>query len=618
MGLLTGESEIIVPYDQSKPRQKLIRKNAVLQLTELLGRFKDSVKSGKEVNKYGTEAEAYLLDRVNIGSVPIYTVNINTPEYMKLNNTEHEEQVDMKEEFSAWMVEVLPRQPFNNKLDFQELWQHFSYIARHFTNSKQETSKLLFSGSILPHMGTLNYYITPEGKVVPLEDRENINTISESSTFLDSTITHHARFRGLTVNVKTRRGSKPEIRVPIYKDINTKIKEVVLDHFGYGMGCLALQVTFSCKSMNECRFLYDQLHVFSAFAQVLSNSSAIANGKLIDWDSRWKLIEQSTDDRKQTEKSGLEKGRYGTINLYISNDKRNKNSYNDRKFTLNKRFRRALKQQLKRHDSEFSKDTRLLNHYGYLFVRECLTVFESRDKDNNIEDTVDFESIQSSNWNDVRFKPPGSFESKLGWLMEFRSMDSPLTGREKAALIFLVKLFKNMITDEKLGVNFYIPISMVDENFNQAVLRDSDKNAKFIFRRYFSKYLHGKDYLKDEWVTVSLLEFFEGNETFAGIKALINAYLDVNAVSITEESANLGYDLTRRVWDVYNFYVARARGEIVSNARFIRNFVLNHKSYKQDSIVSDQIVTDLLDTLFSVQEADNCAELLGSYLQDLN
>lgn len=618
MGLLVGESETIIPYNQSKRHQKLIRKNAALQLVELIERFKGFVKPAEEEHKYGTEAEAYVLNKVTIDGKQVYTVNIDTPDYIKLNNTEHQEYLDIKEEFSAWMVEVLPRKPFTSKLDYQELLQHFRYITHNLTNSAEDEAKLLISGSILPHMGTLKYYVTPDMKVIPFEEREALNHVSGSTTFLDSTITNHSRFRGLTYNVKTRRGAKPEIQVPIYKDINTQDNQFISDHFGYGMGCLALQVTFSCKSMDDARFLYDQLHVFGPFAQLLSNSSAVANGKLIDWDSRWRLIEQSTDDRKPSEIGKLEKGRYSPINFYISNDMRNKNSYNNRKFTLNKRFRRNVKQLFKRRGSDLFKDTRLLNHYGYLFVRECLTVFESRTKENNIDDTIDFEFIQSTNWNDVRFKPPANFESNLGWLMEFRSMDSPLTGREKAALIFFVKLFKNMILDDKLGVNFYIPISFVDDNFNAAVMRDSDINGRFKFRRYFSQHLHGKDSYKDEWVSLSLLEFLEGNSEFSGMKALINAYLDVNNNEINNESERLGYELKKRVWDVYNFYVARAKREIMSNARFIRNIVLNHKAYKHDSIVSDEIVTDLIDTLISIQDADNSHELLGLYLQDLS
>jgi len=348
MGLLVGEAEAIIPYDQSKQRQKLIRKNAALQLVELLRRFKNFKKTPEEEDKYGTEAEAYLLDKVNIEGQSLYSVNINTPEYMKVNNTKYEDSLEMKEEFSAWMVEVLPKNPFRNKLDFIEVWNHFKYITDNLTNLNDNNAKLLISGSILPHMGTLNYYIPPDNKFVPLEDREKINQLSGSTTFLDSTITNHARFRGLTYNVKTRKGSKPDIRIPVYQDKNTKIKEFSKDHFGYGMGCLALQVTFSCRTMDDCRFLYDQMHAFSPFAQILSNSSAIANGKLIDWDCRWKLIEQSTDDRKSTERGKIEKGRYSTINFYISNDHRNRNSYNDKKFTLNKKIRKNLKRILKK------------------------------------------------------------------------------------------------------------------------------------------------------------------------------------------------------------------------------------------------------------------------------
>ena len=40
---------------------------------------------------------------------------------------------------------------------------------------------------------------------------------------------------------------------------------------------------------------------------------------------------------------GLEKSKYSTINYYISNDKRNKNKYNDMKYTINKKFKKNLK-----------------------------------------------------------------------------------------------------------------------------------------------------------------------------------------------------------------------------------------------------------------------------------
>lgn len=43
-----------------------------------------------------------------------------------------------------------------------------------------------------------------------------------------------------------------------------------------------------------------------------------------------------------------------------------------------------------------------------------------------------------------------------------------------------------------------------------------------------------------------------------------------------------------------NFLVKRAKGEVKTGARFMRDFVLNHHAYKQDSIVSNEICYDLV------------------------
>lgn len=47
----------------------------------------------------------------------------------------------------------------------------------------------------------------------------------------------------------------------------------------------------------------------------------------------------------------------------------------------------------------------------------------------------------------------------------------------------------------------------------------------------------------------------------------------------------------------------RAKGEIPSCARFIRDFVLNHPDYKKDSIVSNSITFDLM-KMISLLELD--------------
>ena len=57
-----------------------------------------------------------------------------------------------------------------------------------------------------------------------------------------------------------------------------------------------------------------------------------------------------------------------------------------------------------------------------------------------------------------------------------------------------------MILDHWLGVNFYIPISLVNENFSTASSKNSQVEGKFWTRWYFSFDLHGELCLKDEYV----------------------------------------------------------------------------------------------------------------------
>lgn len=49
----------------------------------------------------------------------------------------------------------------------------------------------------------------------------------------------------------------------------------------------------------------------------------------------------------------------------------------------------------------------------------------------------------------------------------------------------------------------------------------------------------------------------------------------------------------------------RARGKIPTGAHFIRNFVLNHPAYKQDSIVSNEIVYDLFNVIDSLEDPES-------------
>ncbi len=71
-------------------------------------------------------------------------------------------------------------------------------------------------------------------------------------------------------------------------------------------------------------------------------------------------------------------------------------------------------------------DDRLAFHISSLFVRDPIPTYDYENEDEGYDPkmtTAHFENLQSSNWNSMRFKPPPSLESKIGWRVEFRTMD---------------------------------------------------------------------------------------------------------------------------------------------------------------------------------------------------
>lgn len=97
-----------------------------------------------------------------------------------------------------------------------------------------------------------------------------------------------------------------------------------MDAMGFGMGMACLQCTFGTKNIDQARYLHDMLHVISPLFLSLTAATSILKGKLSDWDVRWKIIEDSVDDRTPQERDPLNskyqsKSRYGSMSHYISN-----------------------------------------------------------------------------------------------------------------------------------------------------------------------------------------------------------------------------------------------------------------------------------------------------------
>jgi len=610
MGLLIGEKKETLCFADSRKYQRLLKKNAAKQLARLLVKFEHFEKSPEEALKFGTELESHLLSRRTLDGQTFYPVYLDSKKYMSFVHSQYK-TISIQEEFSAWMVELLPEKPFGKFLDFCEVRRHFLDIDKLALNT-QDNPVLISGLSVLPHIGTLHYHLTPEDKPIRMEDRKLANVYSGSEYFVDDTITDHSRFKTFTKNVPARRKTQLAITVPIYQDIKTKDKEMVLDHFGFGMCNTALQITYSCKNLTQARLAYDLMHTISPFMLVFSSSIFALNGKLTDTDCRFDIIQQSTDDRSPREIGKLEKGRYSLINYYLSNDKRCKSVYNDKRYTINKTFQKWLWRELKAFNTQLSDDKRLLNHFAYLFIRDYLVMFPDRLVEDNVSDTLDFEGIQSSNWNNMRLKPPGSYDSPLGWLLEFRCMDSPITEREKTALVFITTLFFRIVNDEKLQVNFYIPISTVDKNYKEAFKRDAIVTGKFAFRKHFCPLIEGYKE-SDEMVDLTMEEFWAGNSEFAGMRKLFAAFIQVNAQKLADEDCKTGQCIAEKIWTIYEFFLARAKGTLMTSSQFLRKFVCAHPEYKQDSVLSDRIIADTIEKVLEIQKNNYQEEMFGQF-----
>jgi glutamate--cysteine ligase catalytic subunit len=92
------------------------------------------------------------------------------------------------------------------------------------------------------------------------------------------------------------------------------------------------------------------------------------------------------------------------------------------------------------------------------------------------------QNIQSTNWQTVRFKPPPN--GSIGWRVEFRVIEAQLTDFANAAYATFIALLSRVIVKNRL--DFYIPISKVDENMEIAKKRNAAADGRFFFRNNLS------------------------------------------------------------------------------------------------------------------------------------
>ncbi|KAG8722182.1 hypothetical protein FRC08_005931 [Ceratobasidium sp. 394] len=575
-------------------------------------------------------------------------------------------------EYGRYMLESTPGSPYNgtvpNLLAVEKNMRYRRKLAKAYLRPHEVPMTL----TSFPRLGVREVFTDPP--------TDPTGAISSHSLFLPEEITNpHARFPTLTANIRRRRGSKVAINVPIYFDTNTprpfidptipwdrniypedheardgaaKPDHIYMDAMGFGMGCCCLQITFQACNVSEARTVYDALVPVAPILMALTASSPAYRGYLSDVDCRWDVISGAVDDRTEEErglkplkenKYVIPKSRYGSVDMYLSEDYNNRPEYNDIPVLIDEQVYNRLR--------DNNIDDLLAKHISHLFIRDPLVIFS--EAITQIDDTLStdhFESLQSTNWQSLRFKPPPA-NSAIGWRVEFRTMEVQITDFENAAYAVFVVLLSRAILS--FGLNFYVPISRVDENMKRGMKRDAVRGERFWFRKWVwgrggvplghangSGHANGKDKVhgngkthrspdrspprsaeqsrcpspgappergpvEDEYEEMTINEIINGKDSFPGLLGIVNAYLD---------SLNVEFTAKLKLQKYLSLIKQRADGSLMTTASWIRDFIRSHPKYQFDSIVSQEINYDLVNALDQIERGEREAPgLLPSY-----
>ncbi|CAG8978992.1 hypothetical protein HYALB_00011036 [Hymenoscyphus albidus] len=560
-------------------------------------------------------------------------------------------------EFGRFMLEATPGKPwgigFRDLLDVEPNMKLRRKIAKEHMNPEEYPITL----TTYPHLGCPGTFTTP---YYPPSGNK-----LRSQFVPDEIANPHIRFPTLAANIRSRRGHKVQVNVPVFKDKNTswpwkdptvnydlhKYPEdddvrqgaapdnfIHMDAMAFGMGSCCLQITFQAKNITEGRKMYDQLSPLGPILLALTAATPIYKGFLADTDVRWNQISAAVDDRTpeelgekplQNDRWRIPKSRYASNSTYISEDPRLRKEYLDPNLIVDADVKQKL--------MNGGMDSLLATHFAHLFIRDPIVVFSEDLEKLDLDKSDHFENLQSTNWQHIRFKPPPT-GSDIGWRVEFRPMEIQITDFENAAFSVFIVLITRAILSYDL--NFYIPIPKTDENMETAHKRDAVLQDKFFFRKNPFPTRYPRPYsanggvtptgtttpavlsrpptptgpVEDEYALMSIDEIMNGSKpdsanNFPGLIPIVESYLDSMNVDVETRCELASYlDLIRK----------RANGSLWTASKWIRNFVDSHEDYKHDSVVGETINHDLIGAVIGLEgegkrEAKDVDRFLGRF-----
>ncbi|CDJ41646.1 gamma-glutamylcysteine synthetase, putative [Eimeria tenella] len=456
---------------------------------------------------------------------------------------------------------------------------------------------------------------------------------------------------------------------------------IYMDAMCFGMGMNCVQATFSPKNLAAARYLYDQLIVLAPLLLSITAATPFLRGCVAATDTRWDTISMSVDSRKPEEKQKITKSRYSSNSLYISDSPaltERLEELNDVEVSVNEKAFEAL--------VKSGVDAVLARHIAFLFVHDPLVIFKDRllqkgkteeeiiaegDLDWTLEEAAafespeDFENLQSTNWNGVRFKPPpqflntaesspklhfkpskdSKFEKKtkngsenhfcfqnsdknpqssdknsrnstavqpqdlIGWRVEMRTPEIQITDFENAACIILIAALVHLIEEE--GIELYIPMSLNDKNMAAAAKLNSVLNQKFYFRKEVEKNSRDKSVAE-----LSVHSILFGEQQQQGDPPRGPALLERCRLLLLQQrsSSSCSAAAFESFMEMYNFIYLRTSGILPTDAAFLRACLAAHPDYKGDSAVAAAAAFDICKLAMKIGSGElEVPELLGPF-----
>ena len=511
---------------------------------------------------------------------------------------------DWQPEYGSWMVEIVPNAPFGGYVNDLLQLENSHRMRRQRLHCALLPDEIAPSLSNFPMLGVKGDY----------SHSKNVGGPIANSVFVDDAVINpHPRMGALTANIRARRERNVKVSMPVAEEFGGGTVDG--DAMAFGMGCTCLQVTMQCKDEHESRYLHDQWVALSPLFLALSASTPFFNGRLVSSDTRWEAISQAVDCRTVAETDGsadpdgsyanchhvdtlpddhpkrrpglyksgvakLTKSRYSSASLFIgkasdATEEEALSALND----LDPNYNCEAYHEL----VESGIDSSLAAHVAHMFVRDPLVIFDDAiEQVDDDSETDHFDNIQSTNWRSVRWKLPSADikrdKSAPGWRLEMRTLEMQMSDFENAAyIIFTILLSRALIAK---GLNFYMPISMVEKNFERSKIGNACLNQKFFMRNesVSSNCMNIPSMDRISTFEMTLNQIFNGDElmNFKGLIPVVREYLD-----------DLHTDMaTKDKLETYLILLEkRARGDLPTTAQWLRRQLEQHPSYRNDGMI---------------------------------